>query len=202
MNVLFLGPPGAGKGTVAQKIKDEMGLIHLSTGDMLRAQIAAGSELGLAAKAFMDDGKLVPDEVIIGMVADKLREVGNNVLFDGFPRTVNQAVELDSITNLDKVIYLDITLDVVKRRICSRRTCKRCGRVFGSDCTTSNCHLCGGELYTRDDDNEATVEKRFNEYALKTSPLIEYYDKQGKLRKLDGDQSIDAVVVQAREALA
>ena len=132
MKIIFLGPPGAGKGTIAGEIKDKYAFTHLSTGDILRAQMKEGTELGKMAKNYIDNGQLVPDDVIIGMVQDKLSSLGEgtNILFDGFPRTVQQAEALDKIAKIDKVINLDVDVEVIVRRISSRRTCKNCGKVY------------------------------------------------------------------------
>ncbi|MBS6511083.1 MAG: nucleoside monophosphate kinase, partial [Clostridiales bacterium] len=127
MNVILLGPPGAGKGTMAERIKEHFGFDHLSTGDMLRAEMKNGTELGNMAKAYIDEGKLVPDSVIIGMVKNRLENTEGGILFDGFPRTVEQAKALSEIAEIDAVVNLDTTVDVVVGRICSRRLCKECG---------------------------------------------------------------------------
>ena len=148
MNVIFLGPPGAGKGTIAAKIKDQYSLLHLSTGDMLRSEIAEGTELGKLAKQFMDEGKLVSDDIIIGMVANKLKSTNGGILFDGFPRTVEQARALSEIAEIDAVIELKTTEDVVVGRICSRRMCRSCGAVHNTKWLEGRetCPDCDGEL--------------------------------------------------------
>ncbi len=195
MNVIFLGPPGAGKGTIAAKIKDQYSLLHLSTGDMLRSEIAEGTELGKLAKQFMDEGKLVSDDIIIGMVANKLKSTNGGILFDGFPRTVEQARALSEIAEIDAVIELKTTEDVVVGRICSRRMCRSCGAVHNTKWLEGKetCPDCDGELYIRDDDNEETVKKRFRVYEEQTAPLIDYYKDKGVLTTFDANEDIDVL---------
>ncbi|PWM37916.1 MAG: adenylate kinase [Clostridiales bacterium] len=195
MNVIFLGPPGAGKGTIAAKIKDQYSLLHLSTGDMLRSEIAEGTELGKLAKQFMDEGKLVSDDIIIGMVANKLKSTNGGILFDGFPRTVEQARALSEIAEIDAVIELKTTEDVVVGRICSRRMCRSCGAVHNTKWLEGRetCPDCDGELYIRDDDNEETVKKRFRVYEEQTAPLIDYYKDKGVLTTFDANEDIDVL---------
>ena len=195
MNVIFLGPPGAGKGTIAAKIKDQYSLLHLSTGDMLRSEIAEGTELGKLAKQFMDEGKLVSDDIIIGMVANKLKSTSGGILFDGFPRTVEQARALSEIAEIDAVIELKTTEDVVVGRICSRRMCRSCGAVHNTKWLKGRetCPNCDGELYIRDDDNEETVKKRFRVYEEQTAPLIDYYKDKGVLTTFDANEDIDVL---------
>ncbi len=195
MNTIFLGPPGAGKGTVAGNIKDKFNLEHLSTGDMLRAQIKAGTELGNLAKKFIDEGALVPDDVIIGMVKDKLDNTQGGILFDGFPRTVEQAKALGKIAKIDAVVNIDVAVDVIVGRICTRELCRDCGAVYSTKYyDKDSCETCGGELYVRDDDNEQTVRKRFSVYEAQTSPLIEYYENEGVLHTVNGDDTMENVL--------
>lgn len=194
MNLIFLGPPGAGKGTIAAELKKKLPLDHLSTGDMLRSEMKEGTELGKMAKGYIDEGKLVPDQVIIDMVEKRLAASSGNVLFDGFPRTVEQAKALDKIAKIDAVINLAVDADVVVARICSRRICRDCGAVYNANWHSGEtCDACGGELYIRDDDNEATARKRFDVYMEQTAPLIEYYDKQGIVHTYDASESTSYV---------
>ena len=197
MKIIFLGPPGAGKGTSAGEIKDKYAFTHLSTGDILRAQMKEGTELGKMAKNYIDNGQLVPDDVIIGMVQDKLSSLGEgtNILFDGFPRTVQQAEALDQIAKIDKVINLDVDVEVIVRRISSRRTCKNCGKVYSvSWLKGDTCEACGGELYIRDDDTEETTRNRFQVYMEQTLPLVEYYRKAGILVTINADDAVENIV--------
>ncbi len=202
MNVILLGPPGAGKGTVAAKIKEQFGFEHLSTGDMLRAEMKNGTELGNLAKAYIDEGKLVPDSVIIGMVKNRLEHTQGGILFDGFPRTVQQAQALGEIAEIDAVINLDTTVDVVVGRICSRRLCRDCGAVYSTAWYSGNtCEKCGGPLYIRDDDTEQTVIKRFEVYQEQTAPLVAFYEEKEILKTIDADGAPDEVAEKIRKAL-
>ncbi|GAB4284077.1 MAG: adenylate kinase [Coriobacteriia bacterium] len=205
MNIMLLGAPGAGKGTQAARIVDDFGLVHLSTGDILRAAVADRTELGLEAKRYMDEGALVPDEVVIGLVAERIampdaRDKG--VLFDGFPRTIPQAEALDdalaeSGMRLDAVVDIAVDIEAIVARITSRRQCRECGRVYNTitDPPSSEglCDACGGEVYQRDDDREEVVRKRLDAYDAQTSKLIPYYEAQGLLRTVDGNQTPDEV---------
>ena len=175
MNLIFLGPPGAGKGTIAAELKKKLPLDHLSTGDMLRSEMKEGTELGKMAKGYIDEGKLVPDQVIIDMVEKRLAASSGNVL-------------------IDAVINLAVDADVVVARICSRRICRDCGAVYNTNWHSGEtCDACGGALYIRDDDNEATARKRFDVYMEQTAPLIEYYDKQGIVHTYDVSESTSYV---------
>lgn len=196
MNVIFLGPPGAGKGTIAARIKDTFALDHLSTGDMLREEMKGGTELGTMAKSYIDKGELVPDDVIIGMVANRLEKTQGGVLFDGFPRTVEQADALAGICRIDAVVNLDTTVDVIVDRICSRRVCSACGNVTNVKWLAPGetaCQKCGGQLITRADDNEETVRNRFAVYQAQTAPLVAYYEGQGLLYTFDANDDIDRI---------
>ena len=194
MNVIFLGPPGAGKGTIAGRIKEKFQLYHLSTGDMLRSEIRGGTELGLMAKKYIDAGELVPDTVIIDMVDKRLKSQQGGVLFDGFPRTVEQAKALDAIAKIDAVINLDVRLEVIIERICSRRVCGSCSTVYNTHSHEGDkCDACGGDLIIRADDNEQTVTQRFHVYETSTAPLIDYYTKKGLLTSVNADDSVENV---------
>ncbi len=194
MNVIFLGPPGAGKGTVAAALKEKLDFEHLSTGDMLRAEMKEGTDLGKMAKSYIDEGKLVPDQVIIDMVENRLANTSRNILFDGFPRTVQQARALDQIAKIDAVINLSVSAEVVVKRICSRRICKECGAVYNTQTHKSDrCSICGGELYIRADDNEETAKKRFDVYMAETALLIDYYEGKGILKTYDADDTTEHI---------
>lgn len=194
MNVIFLGPPGSGKGTMAERVSTRMGLAHVSTGDMLREEIRNGSDLGKEAKKYMDEGKLVPDEVIIGMIRDRMQQpdAKGGILFDGFPRTVKQAEELDKIMKIDHVINLEVAVEVIVQRVVTRRVCAGCGAVFNTTTYEADtCDKCGGTLITRPDDNEETVLERFRVYEEQTAPLIEYYGKKGIVTDIDATMPIE-----------
>lgn len=194
MNVIFLGPPGSGKGTMAERVAGRMGLVHLSTGDMLREQVKQGTELGKKAQEYMTSGKLVPDEVIIGMIDERLKEddAKGGVLFDGFPRTVGQAEALGKIAKIDSVINLEVPVKVIVDRVVSRRVCPQCGAVYNTHTHTSDtCDKCGAELITRADDNEETVMERFRVYEEQTAPLIVYYGREGIIHDIDATLPIE-----------
>ena len=196
MKLILLGPPGAGKGTQAKGIAGRYGIAHISTGDMLRAQVRAGTPLGLEAKACMDRGELVPDAVIIGMVKERIKEqdCANGFLFDGFPRTVAQADALAEFTDIDAVINIDVPSERLIKRISGRRMCPDCGATYHiSMYSDTKCAACGAELYQRDDDKEETVAVRIGQYEAKTAPLIAYYEAKGILLTVNGDQPVEAV---------
>ena len=207
MNIVLLGAPGAGKGTQAAKLVEEFKMPHISTGDMLRAAVKAGTPLGKKAKSYMDAGELVPDDVIIGLVIDRLQEPDTDVGFilDGFPRTSAQAVALDAELGklerpLDAALLVDVDPEVIIKRLTSRRMCKECGYI--GSVADASCPKCGGEMYQRDDDNEATVRNRLEVYEKSTSPLIDYYRGSELLVSIDGDRDPDAVYADVKEALS
>ena len=207
MNIVLLGGPGAGKGTQAAKLVEEYKLPHISTGDMLRAAVAAGTDMGLKAKSFMDAGELVPDDVIIALVIDRLQEPDTDAGFilDGFPRTSAQAVALDAELGklerpLDAALLVDVDPEVIIKRLCSRRMCKDCGYI--GSVADESCPKCNGEMYQRDDDNEETVRNRLEVYEKSTSPLIDYYRGSELLVSIDGDRDPDAVYADIKEALS
>jgi adenylate kinase len=207
MNIVLLGAPGAGKGTQAAKIIEAYGVPHISTGDILRSAVANETPLGLEAKRYMDAGELVPDVVVIGLVRTRLSEPDTDAGFilDGFPRTTAQAEALDTeLSSLGKRIEaaVAITVDpeVIVARLTSRRTCKACGRITNVS-EGDTCAVCGGGLFQRDDDNEATVRNRLEVYDRSTAPLIEYYGGKGVLHEIDGDRPVDTVWAEVRRAL-
>lgn len=212
MKLLIMGPPGAGKGTQAEVLVKELNITHISTGDMFRNAIKQGTEMGKKAKEFMDKGELVPDEVVIGMVRDRLSQpdTGKGFLLDGFPRTVEQAkaldVTLDSLKiNLDGVINIVVPLEKLMARLTGRRVCRGCGAsyhvLFNLPQTEGKCNTCAGELYQRTDDNEESVSIRLKAYQEKTQPLIDYYENKGILLNINGDQEINNVLDDIVKAL-
>ncbi|MEX1177774.1 MAG: adenylate kinase [Nitriliruptor sp.] len=212
MRTILLGPPGAGKGTQAAKIVAAYHVPHISTGDILRANVKAGTPLGAEAKRFMDAGDLVPDEVIIGMVGERLSEpdAAGGFLFDGFPRTVPQAEALDALLSergapLDVVLELVVDHDEVVRRLTGRRTCSGCGRIYQMESeppeTEGVCDACGGELQQRADDTEDVVRNRLEVYNEQTAPLVAFYDARGELRRIEAVGSVDQVTARAMETL-
>lgn len=209
----LFGPPGAGKGTQAERLKADLNLLHLATGDLLRAQVAAGTELGLEAKKHMDAGGLVPDEVVIGMIRSALAERTDGFLLDGFPRTVAQADALDAmLTELDApleaVISLVVPDDELTRRLGGRWICRRCGRSFHETSNPYDDSACpsgdAGEkcdLYQRDDDKPETVAARLSTYADQTAPVVDHYRAQGILREVDGTGALDDVYARIRSSI-
>jgi adenylate kinase len=204
MNLILLGPPGAGKGTQAKIIMDKYGIPQISTGDMLREAVAKGTELGKKAKKYMTEGKLVPDEIVIGIVKERLKQKDceKGFILDGFPRTLAQAEALDRIMGemgkkIDAVINVNVPEEEVVRRIAYRRTCKNCGAIYhliyNPPKRPGICDKCGGELYQREDDKEETVRERYRVYKKNTEPLIEYYKKKGILFDVDGTKDIEGV---------
>ena len=212
MRLVLVGPPGAGKGTQAQFIASHFAVPKISTGDIFRANVSQGTELGREAKKYMDAGDLVPDEVTIGMVEDRLRhdDATEGFLLDGFPRTVHQAEVLDVLladqqAALDVVLELVVDDEEVVRRLSGRRTCRQCGHVWHLDfdppATEGRCDRCGGELFQRDDDSEGTIRHRLEVYADQTSPLIGYYGDRGLLRGVDATGPVEDVTERAINAL-
>ena len=207
MNIVLLGAPGAGKGTQAEKLIDAYGIPQISTGDILRASVAAGTELGLEAKRYMDAGDLVPDQVVIGLVKSRLAEpdTDRGFILDGFPRTTAQAEALDTELvalgkAIDSAIAITVDPEVIVARLTSRRVCRACGAITTAAAGDA-CPKCSGELYQRDDDNETTVRNRLEVYARSTAPLIEYYGAKGLLREIDGDRPVDEVFADVQSVL-
>lgn len=191
-NLVFLGAPGAGKGTQAKRISEKYGIPHISTGDILRANIKAGTELGKLAKSYIDKGALVPDEVIIKVMESRLAKADckNGYLLDGFPRTIEQAKALDKITDVTLAVNIVVDNDAVVARIAGRRMCV-CGESYHVSAHPSDvCDKCGAKLYQRDDDKEETVKSRLEVYERQTAPLIEYYSAKGVLRDVDGMKDV------------
>jgi len=214
LSIVLLGAPGAGKGTQAERIVDEFDVPHISTGDILRAAVAAGTELGTLAKRHMDAGELVPDEVVIGIIRDRLAEpdAACGFLLDGFPRTLGQARALDAMLadtgrRLSHVILLEVPEEELVERLSGRRMCRECGKgyhlTFDPPGREGICDACGGELYQRDDDDEQTVRNRLRVYRRETQPLIEYYTQRGLMTTIHGGGRLpDDVWADVRAALA
>jgi len=197
MNIIFLGPPGAGKGTQAQMICDSLKIPQISTGDILRRAMKEGTETGLKAKSYIDAGKLVPDEVIIDIVKERLAmdDCKGGYILDGFPRTVPQAEALDGFAVIDSVIGLDVADQVLVDRLSGRRVCLKCGATYHVSMLNgkTTCDKCGETLIQRDDDKAETVLNRLKVYHEQTAPLTGYYEKKGLLHKVAGDQGIDGI---------
>ena len=204
MKLILLGPPGVGKGTQAWKLSEKYGIPQISTGDMLRGAIQNGTELGLKARSFMDSGKLVPDEVVIGIVEERLAmsDCAGGWILDGFPRTLQQAGALDVMlyknnSGIEHVLSLEVREDDVVKRLSGRRSCEGCQKTyniyFNLPKTEGVCDICGGRLIQRKDDEEATVRNRMMVYRESTEPLISYYKERGTLKSVDANGDIDAV---------
>lgn len=207
MNIVLLGAPGAGKGTQAQRLVEDYGFAHISTGDLLRAAVKAGTKLGVKAKSYMDEGKLVPDKLVVDLVTERLADddAQKGFILDGFPRNTAQAVTLDSALsemgrNLDAALLVDVKAEVIVKRLSSRRTCRDCG--YTAPAGVDKCPACGGEMYQRDDDKPETIQKRLDVYETQTSPLVEYYRGKGLLKVVDGDRPVDDVFKDVKELLA
>ncbi len=204
MRLILLGPPGAGKGTQAASLVKHYKIPHISTGDIFRANLKGGTELGKKAKAYMDKGELVPDELTVAIVEDRLMQddTQNGFLLDGFPRNVFQAEALDKFlensgNKIDCALCIDVKAESLIKRAVGRRICRECGATYHVEFmppkNSDVCDDCNGELYQRDDDNETTMANRIDVYEKQTSPLIEYYDKKKVLKRINGEQSADDV---------
>lgn len=207
MNIVLLGAPGAGKGTQAQRLVADFGLAHISTGDLLRTAAKAQSPLGIEAKGYMDAGRLVPDQLVIDLVKERLSadDAQRGFILDGFPRNTAQAVTLDSELStmglsLDAALLVSVDPKIIIDRLSARRTCRNCG--YTAPAGIDVCPNCSGEMYQRDDDKPETIKRRLDIYESQTSPLIEYYRGHGILKEVDGDRPVDAVYNDVKEILA
>ncbi|MDI6744082.1 MAG: adenylate kinase [Thermodesulfovibrionales bacterium] len=212
MRIVLLGAPGAGKGTQAKKLIDKYGIPQISTGDILRQNVAEGTPLGKEAKSYMDKGELVPDRVVLGLVEDRLKkdDCKKGYILDGFPRNTAQAEALDKILallsmSLTGALSVDVPKDDLMKRLTGRRTCKGCGQMynvyFSPSKNESVCDKCGGALFHRDDDKEETIKRRLDVYDAQTAPLIDYYKKSGILKSVTGVGSIDEIFSKVCNAL-
>ncbi|MCL4456287.1 MAG: adenylate kinase [Nitrospirae bacterium] len=212
MRLVLLGAPGAGKGTQAKIIVEKYGVPQISTGDLLRAAVAAGTALGKEAKSYMDKGELVPDSVVLGMVEERLKQddCKKGYILDGFPRNTKQAEALDNMLSslsmsLTAALSVDVPFEDLMKRLTGRRTCKACGQMynvyFNAPKKEGVCDKCGGELFQRDDDKEDTIKKRLEVYNAQTAPLIDYYGKKNILKSVSGTGSIDDIFKKVCEAL-
>ena len=212
MRIVLLGAPGSGKGTQAKMLMAERNYPQISTGDMLRAAGAAGTVLGLQAKQIMDAGQLVSDEIVLGIISERLAEpdAADGFILDGFPRTEKQAIDLEALLErmgkpLDVAILMDVDFDVLMKRLTGRRTCSLTGKLlnvyFSPQEELDECINAGGELLQREDDNEETISNRLDVYREQTEPLIEFYEQRGKLRKVDAGGTIDEVYTRFLDAL-
>jgi adenylate kinase len=214
MRIVLLGGPGSGKGTQAKKLIDRLGVPQISTGDIFRAALKEGTPMGLKAKTYMDKGELVPDDVVIGVVEERLTksDLDKGYMLDGFPRTLPQAQTLDGILakqskSIDHAILVDVPDEELVARLSGRRTCRNseCGRMYHVMFNPSKkegiCDACGSELYQRDDDSEATIRERLTVYNKQTAPLVDYYDKKGLLRRVKGVGPIDEIFASIEKVL-
>lgn len=205
MRLVLLGPPGAGKGTQAASLVEKYHIVHISTGDLLRAAVKEGTPLGVEAKGYMEAGQLVPDSLILGLMEERIRkeDCQEGFLLDGFPRTPAQGDALAEMLTklgqkLDAVLNIEVPLEKLMERLTGRRVCKSCGatyhKVFNPSAKGEVCEKCGGDLYQRADDTEATVKSRLDVYQEQTAPLIEYYTKAALIKNINGDQGINKVL--------
>lgn len=213
MRIVLLGAPGSGKGTQAKKLTEEKHIPHISTGDMLREAVEEGTRFGQKAKAIMDAGNLVSDEIMLGIIAERLAEpdAAEGFILDGFPRTRQQAVDLDELLDqlgapLDAAVLMDVDFEILMKRLTGRRTCSTTGKLlniyFSSQEELDECTNAGGELVQREDDNEETIRNRLDVYRENTEPVVEFYRKRDRLTTVDADGSIEEVYERLRDALS
>jgi adenylate kinase len=212
MRIVLLGAPGSGKGTQAKKLMADRNIPQVSTGDMLREAVADGTRFGLKAKSIMEAGELVPDEVVLGIISERLArpDAGDGFILDGFPRTTQQALDLEELldqmnTPLDAAVLMDVDFDILLKRLTGRRTCSLTGKLlnvyFSPQEELDACTAAGGQLVQREDDNEETISNRLDVYRENTEPLIDFYRKRGKLKTVDAEGSIDEVYERLTAAL-
>jgi adenylate kinase len=204
MNIVFLGPPGSGKGTQAKILAQRKNFLHISTGDLFREEIEKKSELGLKVKSFIDEGKLVPDNIVLDVIKRRIN-LSSNILFDGFPRTVEQAEGLSQMMEeiskkIDIVFFFEISDNEVIKRIVARRSCQKCGRIYNlitnPPLNDEACDICGVKLYQRDDDREDVIKKRLEVYKIQTSPLISYYRLEGIFEVIDASKGVEEIYLE------
>lgn len=211
MRIILFGPPGVGKGTQAKILSKDLKIVHIATGDILREAVSRGTELGKKAKAFMDRGELVPDEVVVGIIQDRLKQgdAKNGFILDGFPRTLPQAEALDKVFDkmgirVDRVLSMEVDKEVLMNRLTSRRVCRNCGSIFNllvDKLDDLKCKKCGGEIYQRDDDKRETIERRFEVYQNQTKPVKNYYGTKKMLVEVDGIGEIEEITTRLKSAI-
>ena len=210
MNIVFLGYPGSGKGTQAHLLSERRGFLHISTGDLFRKEITSNTELGRKVRSYILSGRLVPDDIVLEVIRERIKNVNDNLIFDGFPRTVEQAEGLDNLLesmsrSVDKVFFFDVNEAEIIRRISARRTCLKCQRIYNlitdPPKNDETCDICGEKLVQREDDTEDVVRKRIEVYKDLTTPLISYYRTQGIFVVIDASKSVEEVYFQIEKSL-